>query len=779
MIGKGRKKIRPFFVQIKMYYLLIPAILIIGVSGIAAQVLVLRELLVSFYGNELTLGIILANWMILEALGALIIGRYSDRIKNRIGLFIALEIIFTLSLPFAIYSARVFKGVVGIASAEAVGLATIFYASFLINLILSFCHGGLFILACKIFSKGAGEGVYGVGKVYSLETAGTIAGGLVLTWFFIPYLNVFTTSFIICLVNLFISLFFLRYIESRRLKYTLFFFILSALILFLTIKPQWLEDYSLKKQYPQGEILDYRNSVYGNLVVTKQKEQYSFFYDGLPIITTPYPDITAVEEFANLPLLIHPSPCDVLIIGSGGGGVINEVLKHAVLKIDYIEIDPLVVEMLRKYPSILTKKELSDKRVKVKYTDGRFFVRTTPNRYDIVLVGPSKPTDLASNRLFTEEFFSLVKNILRPGGILAFRLSGSLTYLSPDLRDLNFSVLNALKKVYHFSRIIPGDYNLFLASPDMDVAAVGPGLITQRLAERSIKTQVVFPAYLDYRLDKSWLEWFRRSSQGATAMVNQDLRPVALFETLVLWNQQFSSFFASTPVKVRGFSRLKNIDLKMLAGFVSFVTFLFWVLLRRSRSLKKISVAYSIAATGFWGMFTNLALIFAFQVFYGYLYYKIGLLISIFMAGIALGGILMTLGMRRLKDGLRLFIGLEAVIVIFSLLLPAVLIKNRQLLEKMPIFFSILFFIPGFLLGLEFPLASKIYIAQNELGRTAGLLYACDLMGGWLAGILSGVLLLPILGLVNSCLLIAIIKAGSLILLVAARNRPVVWDRGL
>ena len=63
--------------------LFILTILVIGLSGIIAQVLILRELLVSFYGNELILGIILANWVILEASGVYLAGKAIDKIKNK------------------------------------------------------------------------------------------------------------------------------------------------------------------------------------------------------------------------------------------------------------------------------------------------------------------------------------------------------------------------------------------------------------------------------------------------------------------------------------------------------------------------------------------------------------------------------------------------------------------------------------------------------------------------------------------------------------------------
>ena len=74
------------------------AILIVGFSGLIAQVVLLRELLVSFYGNELTVGVILANWVILEALGAFVFGRFVDRTNKKLAVFLALNIVFLVAL---------------------------------------------------------------------------------------------------------------------------------------------------------------------------------------------------------------------------------------------------------------------------------------------------------------------------------------------------------------------------------------------------------------------------------------------------------------------------------------------------------------------------------------------------------------------------------------------------------------------------------------------------------------------------------------------------------
>ncbi len=75
----------------------------------------------------------------------------------------------------------------------------------------------------------------------------------------------------------------------------------------------------------------------------------------------------------------------------------------------------------------------------------------------------------------------------------------------------------------------------------------------------------------------------------------------------------------------------------------------------------------------------------------------------------------------------------------------------------------------GALVGFQFPLANKIYLSttlgEGTFGRAAGLLYGADLFGGFFGGVLGGVLLLPILGLKESCFMMAIIKISSFLLI--------------
>jgi len=741
------------FNPVKMY---IFTILIIGLSGVVAQVLLLRELLVVFYGNELTIGVILANWILSEALGVFSLGRAIAGIRKKIDVFFILQALFALCLPAAIYLARIAKVAAGIPQGEAVGLWGVFIISLLANLPVAACHGALFSLACKIYPAQQNEPVLSISRVYAWETAGTMLGGIMLTYIFIPYFNSFQVAFMVSLLNLLICFIFFR--PLRGLYRFAALFLLAIFAVFILAKGiDDLERLSISRQWQNQQVLDYQNSIYGNITVTRQLEQYTFFYNGVPAISAPYPDIAFVQEFGNLPLLFHDDPRDILVIGGGAGGLISEILGHPVERLHYAELDPLLIEMLARYPTALTLRELSDRRVRIVNTDGRFYLRISPDTYDAALIGFTVPRDLSTNRLFTAESFGLIKKRLNPGGILAFCLPGSLVHLSRQLRDTNASVLSALKSAFPFVRVIPGDYNMFLASDSPRVIDLTVKGVSERLASRRIKPGLLVPDYLAYRLDRKWVEWFNQSISGATKKVNRDFAPIAVFETLVLWNKKFSP---SMGAFLQSFAGLNLATVAL--GFL-LLTLALSAFLRCSRKGLRI-VAYSIFTTGFFGMLANLILIFAFQVFYGYLYRHIGILISIFMTGIALGSILISAGLKSAIKGLRAFALIEFILVAFVLIMAGVITRGFLPGYYTVLAFILLFLISGILMGLEFPLASRLYLeTQKEVGATAGILYASDLMGGWLAGILGGVILLPVLGLFNTCLVIVLFKLSSLI----------------
>jgi spermidine synthase len=86
--------------------------------------------------------------------------------------------------------------------------------------------------------------------------------------------------------------------------------------------------------------------------------------------------------------------------------------------------------------------------------------------------------------------------------------------------------------------------------------------------------------------------------------------------------------------------------------------------------------------------------------------------------------------------------------------------------------FLVASFVGGLLIGSQFPLANKIYPGKRtSMSKTAGLLYASDLLGGWLGGIIGAVLLLPVLGLVGTGITVGLLKLTSFIVITTHPNR--------
>ncbi len=109
--------------------------------------------------------------------------------------------------------------------------------------------------------------------------------------------------------------------------------------------------------------------------------------------------------------------------------MIYEALKHpSVEAVEYEELDPLLIELIRKFSTSLTESELNDRRVRIQYIDGRMYLQTARRTYDLILVGITEPSTLQTNRFFTREFFQLARARLNRGGILVLGLPGSLTY---------------------------------------------------------------------------------------------------------------------------------------------------------------------------------------------------------------------------------------------------------------------------------------------------------------------------------------------------------------
>lgn len=747
-------------------------IIITGLGGIFAQIILLREMLILFSGNELSIGVIIGSWVLWEAGGAYLAGK--RRVVGRVAVktLVFSTLTFSCLLPVAIYATRIYKIIAGIPPEIGTGILSIFLASFFILFPISFLHGMLFTLLCSYYDELTEDHSLSIGKVYFYEMLGTIIGGLLLNYFLIKFFNSFNTAVALSLINaLTCILFVFSCYDGKKAG----LYIGGIIIFFLSLTmivggvTDYLHDSSVRKQWMGRDIVHYKNSLYQNIVVAKDNEQFTFFANSVPVITTPNPDIGYVEDFVHITMLSHNRPEHVLVLSGGAGGVIHEILKYRSVKsIDYIESDPLFLKTIQSFSTSITERELKSPLVNLHFIDGRLFVKNPPTRYDVIFLGVPLPSTLQTNRFFTEEFFQLIKRALKPDGLLSFTLPATITYYSKELKNIHACILNTAKTVFDYDFIIPGDFNIFIFSNNMNLQNNNASVISERFKKAAIDTRLINITHLNSRLDIRKKGWYLSNLRGVSIEVNRDLSPFAFFYTIAYDNTIYSPYLKGFLYAIKGMTLFRVM-------FLSFFFFLVFVVLTMRK--KATPIVYTIGSTGFTSMVIEIILILSFQIFYGYVFFEVGVLVTVFLFGLALGGIAVStqyasrFNETKMLQVIDFAIVTLIVTVFFVLKYLCPYIQSHVFLVR-ALFFMLLF-ISGIFTGAEFPLGSRIFRAvhgKGDIGRTVGLLYGVDLIGGFVGGVLGG-LLLSVIGILEGCIVLAFIKIGSLALLLTCKNK--------
>ena len=123
------------------------------------------------------------------------------------------------------------------------------------------------------------------------------------------------------------------------------------------------------------------------------------------------------EMITHVPMAVHPNVKNVLVIGGGDGGVVRELIKYEEIEhIDVVEVDPLLVEVCRKYiPEIACS--LNDDRVEIFHEDGLRFIRSKSDCYDLIIIDSPNPFGPGEG-LFTKEFYGSCYSALHEDGIM-------------------------------------------------------------------------------------------------------------------------------------------------------------------------------------------------------------------------------------------------------------------------------------------------------------------------------------------------------------------------
>ena len=194
--------------------------------------------------------------------------------------------------------------------------------------------------------------------------------------------------------------------------------------------------------------------------------------------------------------LAHPNPESVLVIGGGDGGSSEELLKHpSVKRIVMAELDPVVIDISKKWLGAIHQGAFDDPRLEVKIGDGFEFVKSTSERFDMIVLDLTDP-DTPAFHLYSEQFFRMCQRILRPGGMLTLHL-GSPVYQAETVRKNAANLRKVFRHVAPMSLFVPlygSLWCLAVASDTVDPRAVSADTIEQRIKERASRRVALLPS---------------------------------------------------------------------------------------------------------------------------------------------------------------------------------------------------------------------------------------------------------------------------------------------
>ena len=746
----------------------------LGFTSTVGQVLLMRELIVVFYGNELSLGIMLGAWLFWVGIGSLLAAAVATRLKvlSRLSTLAALQALLGIASVGSLMCVRAFPlAVRGGSSGEIVGYIPILISSFLVLAPMCLLFGFLFDLFCHVWSDD-GEAISTIGTVYIFEGLGGALGGIAFAAVFMRIFDPVETMCVLLALN-FASAAAILAVRGPFRPATIAF---STAAVAVTAGAffggaEILRERSLGWLWGELEVTRSQDSIYGNLTLVEKEEEMSLYENGLLMFSNP--DRSSAEEAVHFALLEHPLPKRVLLIGGGVNGSLNEVLKHPVERVDYLELDPSVIEMVRRYFPSEIGAALEDPRVDLRNIDGRLFIKETDRTYDVVIVNLPDPNTAMINRFYTLEFFRECLSRMAPGGILSFRVSSAENYISPELQQFLGCLDKTLGRVFTDVKVVPGESNIFLACNRKGVLTLDADALLERLDQRGIREQLSFVReyYLYDRLSEWHVERLTSALATAEARINTDLSPVCYYYHAVLWSKQFedvSGAIIASFARVRPYWIFAVIFALAVAG----------LLIQRFFPMAwgPKSILAAVATTGFAEISIEVVALLGFQAIHGYVYYKVAIIITAFMIGLTAGAALMNRAIARSSVGRRALLLIQAVVCVYPMIMLGVLIlftragssgagANAFALQAQ-VAFPLLSFLAGVVGGLQFPLANDLWLAEMPgAARAAGYTYGVDLLGSCLGALLTTALLVPVLGIPYACMTASALNLGSLLLL--------------
>ncbi|MGA3009248.1 MAG: hypothetical protein ABSD72_03210 [Terracidiphilus sp.] len=744
------------------------ALMLAGFSVVIGQIVLMRELMVVFSGNEISLGVMLASWLLWTAIGSFLCSSLALGRGNPRRTVAVLELLLGVSLPLTIWALRSSKSLFQAVPGELVGPLPVLFASLACLSVFCVVVGVLFVAAARMYGdERAVDTRSAVSTAYLLEAAGSALGGIVASLLLLRFLSPFQIAGLVLILNLCMAAFLLLRMSRKQLGLAVAATALLAIFLLVRVVP-WFEDAAQAHQWRGFHLLASRDSIYGNLTVVETGNIRSLYENGLILANSP--DESAAEESVHYALLEHPAPSRVLMIGGGASGAIAQALRHPTVEsIDLVELDPALIGVAHEFFPSEAAPLYSDPRVHLHYADGRAYLKSTRDKFDVIIVNVPDPQTAQLNRFYTFEFFRSARGHLSPGGLLALQLRSSEETISPGLQEFLRCIRRTLGEVFPYVVAVPGDTIHFFGATRPDVLTDDPHVLVARLLQRNLNTRYVREYFIPFRMTPDRMEQVNSQLQPlATTPVNRDFSPIAYYFAVELWSAQFK------PAYAEWLRAAAHVDFRIVLGAVLIVLFstssLFGFAPAREQRARA-AAAYCMAATGFTLMALEILLLLAFQSIYGYVYHQLAILIALCMAGIAVGS---WLAMRRIHCGKQsacravantqflLAFSAPALMLLVSLLAKISGTAENWLAAQCV--FPALAALSGILGGYQFPMATEVYLQGSNGQRSLGVLYSIDLLGGCAGALALSGYLIPVFGFWKTAWLCAAVNLAPAIL---------------
>jgi spermidine synthase len=303
----------------------------------------------------------------------------------------------------------------------------------------TYALGWVFPLVLDAVGGGRQRVASSVGRIYAANTLGTIIGAVCGGFVLIPLLGIGTTLVSVAVGQLLLGAAILPGSTTgpalRRRAAAVACIALAVLC--VGFRPGWdvlmmnsgvymnIQDVDASKGWAEfqrqyrktSEVVYARDGLTASILVARQLEIDNIYLavNG-KIDASSRVDLETQIMLGQLPLLIHPAPRDVLIVGLASGITAGSAATHPVEHIRVVEVEGKMVDAARQFGRH-NHGVLDDARVTVSINDARNELQFSPTDYDVIISEPSNPWMTVAANLFTEDFFRIGRSHLRPGGL--------------------------------------------------------------------------------------------------------------------------------------------------------------------------------------------------------------------------------------------------------------------------------------------------------------------------------------------------------------------------